>query len=331
LDIGALFLTADHALFSFDWHRLRTEGTHGHVILPNQLLQLIRPFLVVTAEFNEKFAATFAIPEFRTAASDYSSTISKVLGYLATFADVSEETATRILANEVLLGRLRELKPDSHEFKEVVDSALIKDNKNLLQENEQLLAQVKATESAKQDVSGTLETKEQLIERQQQLLKEKEAVAQRQQADLADKSRELEAERAARAEREAQAADLQKQLRSEQSQRVTAQLGERRASQTLRFIIAAVFWLFAVGGIIAANSYWPWLNQHSKRLGLVITGLLFVTAVSWCIADQHPKRRGVAIVAVIIGAILSLTQIVDPDHHPDNKALGQPSQAEHRP
>lgn len=319
LDIGALFLTADHNLFAFDWQRLRTNNTPGHVILPNQLLQLLRPFLVVSTEFDKKFAATFAVPEFRIAGTDYGSTISKVLGYLATFADVSEETATRILANEVLLGRLRDLSQKPLEFKKVVDSALVKDNQALLQENERLLTKVRLSETAQRDAVGTLQTREQLIARQEELLQERETLAKKQREELAAASQQLETERQARSSREAQAAVLEEQLSStreslqeEQGLRKSAEIKVRRATGTLRTVIAVLFWLAGMLIVYVASSYVPWLSEHPKKIGVMISAMLIVTGGAWAIYERDSTRRWIAIAAVVIASVISLTQIIDP-------------------
>jgi hypothetical protein len=320
LEIGALFLTADHNLFVFDWQRLRANNAPGHVILPNQLLQLLRPFLVVTTEFDKKFAATFAVPEFRTAGTDYGSTISKVLGYLATFADVSEETATRILANEVLLGRLRDLKQNSSEFKEVVDSALANDNKALLQENERLLARLKLGESAQKDAAGMLHTREQLITRQRELLQEREALAKRQREELLAASQQLEEERQARSSREAHASALEEQLsstrqnlREERGRRRSAEIKIRRATGAFRTVIALLFWLVGTIAVFAATRYVPWLAQHPKKIGVVICAMLIVTGTAWAIYERNSTRRWIAITTVVIASLISLTQIIDAD------------------
>lgn len=320
LEIGALFLTADHNLFAFDWQRLRAHNAPGHVILPNQLLQLLRPFLVVTTEFDKKFAATFAVPEFRTAGTDYGSTISKVLGYLATFADVSEETATRILANEVLLGRLRDLKQNSSEFKEVVDSALANDNKTLLQENERLLVKLKLGESAQKDAAGMLHTREQLIARQRELLQEREALAKRQREELLAASQQLEEERQARSSREAHASALEEQLsstrqnlREERGRRRSAEIKIRRATGAFRTVIALLFWLVGTIAVFAATRYVPWLAQHPKKIGVVICAMLIVTGTAWAIYERNSTRRWIAITAVVIASLISLTQIIDSD------------------
>lgn len=311
LEIGALFLTADHNLFAFDWQRLRAPNAPGHVILPNQLLQLLRPFLVVSTEFDKKFAATFAIPEFRTAGSDYGLAISKVLGYLATFADVSEETATRILANEVLLGRLRNLKEDSSEFKEVVDSALVRDNKALLQENERLLAKVRLGETAQVDAADTLQTHEQLIARQQELLQEREALAEMRRKELASASEQLEAERQARSSGEARASSLEEELGSARESLEKEQERRRLAEIKLRTVMASLFWIMGTLAVVAAYVYAPWLTQHPRKIGVLICAMLIVSGASWAIYERNATRRCIAITAVVIASIIALTQIVD--------------------
>ena len=94
LDVGALLLSADQRLFAFDWSILREGGSLGVVVLPSQLLQLLRPFVPRTPDFDKKFAEVLALPEFRSAHADFSQVTRKVLQFLASVKDLSEETAT---------------------------------------------------------------------------------------------------------------------------------------------------------------------------------------------------------------------------------------------
>ena len=97
LDVGALMLSADQRFFAFDWEVLSDGHGLGVVVLPSQLLQLLRPFVPRTPDFDKRFAEVFSLPEFRSGSSDFSQVIRQVLGFLATVKDLTEETAAAIL------------------------------------------------------------------------------------------------------------------------------------------------------------------------------------------------------------------------------------------
>lgn len=144
LDAGAFFLTTDFTLYKFDLRRMQKRRQMGLVVLPNQVLQLLRPFVESTDDFDRRFIEAFAVPEFRSMESDYSSTQSQVLSYLSTYSDstLSEETASRILANDLLIEQLKEVPEDSEEFATYIEGAVTKDNELLLNENRRLRDEV---------------------------------------------------------------------------------------------------------------------------------------------------------------------------------------------
>ena len=330
LDIGALFLTADRNLYAFDWQQMRPAGGTGHVILPDQLLQLLRPFLVVTEDFDKKFAATFAIPEFRTAASGYGTTASKVLAYLTTFADVTEETASRILANEVLLGRLRDVSIDAPEFKKLIDSELVRDNEQLLKENERLLAGISDAERSRADVASELNRKATLLQQHERLLSEQKALAEARDNTLKRKEQQLALEQAARGQEEEEVRDLQKKLQDSETARTA---GEARLSQLarrhrklatgVRVFIAAIVFVSATVGFIYAAMTLPWLVHHSHRLGITLCAILVFAGLCWSIGDTHTWRRRTALIALVIASIVTLIQVIDPN---SREAVGEPAQ-----
>jgi hypothetical protein len=320
LDIGALLLTADANLYAFDWQKLRPKGATGHVILPNQLLQLLRPFLVVTADFDKKFAATFAIPEFRTIATGYSATASKVLGYLTTLADVTEETASRILANEVLLGKLRNVPTDAPQFKRSVDSTLARDNNDLIKQNEELLAKLSTAEKSRAHVSSALQEKDALLERQRRLLKEQRGITKLRKSEAKRNRQQAELERTAKAQQQAEAADLRSKLkrvetRGREQQQDLAQVRREHARFLRRLRRGIAFGLYVIGICVGVylEMHWDWLRHHSKRLGLSISVFVLLTSICWAIADSRRNRRRLALLTIAIGAVFTLAQVADSD------------------
>jgi hypothetical protein len=132
LDAKALMITCDAILSRFDWQELRTNTEMACTVLPNQFLQLLRPFISASPEFDKSFAESFAIAEFRTISSSARAS-SKLLSLLSTYEDIKEETAAALLANELLLEKLKKSK-DDRQFKEFVDAAVVAENSTLLEE-----------------------------------------------------------------------------------------------------------------------------------------------------------------------------------------------------
>jgi hypothetical protein len=302
LDVGAIFLTADSHFYTFDWKYLRHDQALGHVILPNQFLQLLRPFIPVTDDFDRRFAKTFAIPEFRTGAFDYTVASSKVLQFLATYAEITEETAVRILANTILLQRLKNTDLHSPAFRELIESELTKDNQELLDENKRLQEALSATESSAQQNAETVAEKTALLATHSQLIKEQTELTTRQAAELEKRAR--------------QQTDVEQALivAAERSERDIAELEKQRdtARNTIRIVVGSIVLL--VGTAAAAYLRWfasfGWLQSHHHRGGICLIAWVLMCAITWMIVDK--KRRKVAtFVSLVIGALLVLAQIID--------------------
>ena len=143
IEAGALLLSYDYNLYRFDWENSRRKGRPPCVVLPNLFWQMIRPFVPADEDFDRSFAETFALPEFRTLGSGASAACSRMLAILASYQDVPEETASRLLTNDLLLDRLQGIEGDL-EFKEAVEGALVEENRELLEEREYLRKEAEA-------------------------------------------------------------------------------------------------------------------------------------------------------------------------------------------
>ena len=86
------------------------------------------------------FAQTFATPEFRGIGRDHGEIVSRVASVLATYTDLTEETATKILTNAMLLTRLRNLDKASDDFQRLIHEELVE---ALQQERDQALEQMR--------------------------------------------------------------------------------------------------------------------------------------------------------------------------------------------
>lgn len=138
---GSILLSTDYVLWRFDRDVLRREyGSRPVVVLPDALLQALRPF-VGGAEFDDRaFAQAFAASEFRAGGGvDLSGTVRKVMSYLAAFEDIPEETALKILSDNILMEGLKRHEDSSPEFAEAIGKAIFAHNEALIRERDELL------------------------------------------------------------------------------------------------------------------------------------------------------------------------------------------------
>lgn len=300
VDGGVLFVTLDLLFQDFDRRYLRSYNqAPGSVAVPNQLLQVLRPFGRQSADFDARFVETFGISEIRTAHSDYNDTISKVLSLLASFSDVPERTAVRILTDEVLLEDLSDLDEGSDEFRGRIDNALIAENAQLLEEQEGwrhereseaeahaclVAAKDSEIDALRSQVSAALAEAEQPGSVSNDVSEESHAIpdgTQRQQpidarepADALDPA----SKRVERAERLA-----------------------RIAVAALVAVVAAV-----VIGVVPWAAHWVWLERSGHRVGLYLSAVAVSVIACWAIAEPNAHRRGKAIVAAGVVATIIL-------------------------
>ena len=141
IEAEALLITCDYLLYRFDWETSRREGRLSCVVLPNIFWQVLRPFTPSDLDFDRSFAETFALPEFRSLSSGSLEACSKLLCLLALYKDIPEETAVRLLSNDLLINRLRKI-DDDKKFQESVESAIAADNFSLIEEKAALAKQL---------------------------------------------------------------------------------------------------------------------------------------------------------------------------------------------
>lgn len=154
LDSGAIVLTNDYLFHKFDGRELPHTGRLGTVVLAPQLLQILRPFIAVSDELDRQFIENLALPEFRTVQSDYIKVGKDVMSFFATYKDVPQETAISILTDEILLGRLAKIDPHGDEFREVLESAILDDNRQLIEENRRLAERLAVQRTVEQELEA---------------------------------------------------------------------------------------------------------------------------------------------------------------------------------
>jgi len=133
LEAGALVISCDYYLYRFDWETSRKDARPACVLLPNMFWQILRPFVPTDKSFENAFAETFALPEFRAIGSGGNKACSKMLQILASYKEVPEQTAMKMLANDLLLDRLCSEQDDTR-FAEQVEAVFVEENRNLIEE-----------------------------------------------------------------------------------------------------------------------------------------------------------------------------------------------------
>jgi hypothetical protein len=239
LDAGALLVTCDHMLYRFDYETSRAQEKQGCTVLPSLLWQLLRPFVSDSIEFDQAFAATFALPEFSLTRGGAAKAASKMLSILAGYRDIPEETATKMLANDLLLAELQVKKTDA-EFENTVESELARQNANLLEEKAALANQLsnekRQREAKEQEImtsSKILEGKQAELDRKELDLKEKEASLKRVQEEKLGMDQQIRTVvgQALQVKEEKESA-----IREVESLRAAKRLAEQKASNLKRIL-----------------------------------------------------------------------------------------------
>ena len=159
LSSGALIISADNVFRSFDRQVLSPlYGTGTWLVTrPDTLLRALRPFLAAVQNSDAVFAQIFATPEFRGIGRDHGEIISRVASVLATYEDMTEETATKILSNAMLLARLKDLDKTSDAFQRLIQEELVRENEALQQERDEVVERVRRAREEATQVKALLQ------------------------------------------------------------------------------------------------------------------------------------------------------------------------------
>jgi hypothetical protein len=309
LKSGALLLSNDYSLQSFDRQYLmrQADGKQSPtVVLPQHLLQVLRPLAASTPDFDKRFMEVFAAPEFRTAQSDYDATVSRVLSYLASFDGVPTETAVTILNDDLLMGRLKDAEADSAEFGELIESAVLQENSLLLDriaESEQALATASTERERLAAEAARLEAERAAAAEQLEAL---ESGARRQEED---RRRAVDTAREERSQREG----IERQLEEERQQREKAEarvaVADRRAART-RQITGLLVGLVGVGLLVGGPVLWdwsPWSDQERFRASQALLTVMVLGIAYMIVWKAH---RGAVLTGVVFAAAIGLLALL---------------------
>jgi hypothetical protein len=325
LDAGAVLVTNDRWLHRFDWRQLRTDGV-GEVVLPVQLLQALRPFGRPGRAFDEAFLADLVAPDLNVNGTDYSKTTEHVMSALASYGDLSTETAAAMLRNTLVRTQLEGLADDSPEAREVLDAAVASENARLSEERQQQEAELAALRQRykreQAEVGAALASGQQQVAELKQRLDDTHARAEAERSAVRERERalqehveqkRLEREEAAAQERRAReqlAAEVRKltlqSLERDERERAAAQEAQyrrERRRRLVRMLVAAVAAAIAVSAVVLPDLLsWDWVTHadHRRRLQAFVA----MAAVGGGYAVAGPRRhRGPVMSLFVLGAI----------------------------
>lgn len=290
LEAGALILTCDYSLFAFDWETSKQHDSRPCTVLPNLFWQVLRPFISSDENFAQSFAQTFAIPEFRTIGSGAAAACSKMLSILAGYKDFPEETAKRMLSNDMLIDQLRKAENDEV-FQEFVEAAIVNENAQLIDENALLSRKIEAEQKAKDDAIRQLnETTQTAIENEELFRLEQ---LERQKAEKAVNTAITEKDTA------------EKSASSELENRQKLEKKLHIITVILSFLVG-----FIVIGLFEWFTYkypWEWLVKHPNSYGLQASIDVLLLSIFVLIFVPKWRKGGVVTLAIsILGVILTL-------------------------
>lgn len=158
LESGAIFLTNDYLFARFARQRLQASGDSSAVVMAPQFVQVLRPFVPSSDDFDRGFVQNLTLPEFQVVHRDYREAGEHVLGYLATYSGLSEETALAVLSDEILRHQAHDAGPEIS-METLIDSAIIRDNGKLRDANEALRSDLREVESKSSEAINRLESR----------------------------------------------------------------------------------------------------------------------------------------------------------------------------
>ncbi len=273
LDAGVILVTCDYHLCRFDWESSRKERRPGCAMLPSLLWQILRPFISDSQGIDQAFAATFALPEFAMTRGGAERAASRMLSILAGYKDIPEETAVKMLADDLLLADLQS-KKNEDEFARAIESAIAKENASLFEEKAALERQLagekqerEARESQLHEATKTLQEKQKELADQIQALQKKERTIR----TFAESSQQ-HTHRAREAEILMQTAMMEKKQVEAHAKELLKKidLSERKATLTAKIASIAISLLVVLLFHLMVHSIfrWDWLLSNPNSYGI---------------------------------------------------------------
>lgn len=229
LNAGALILTCDYYFYKFDIVTCKHNNIDSCVLLPSLFWQILRPYIPTDSDWDRAFASTFSLPEFRTISSRSSAACTKMLQMLAVNKNISEESALKILSNDILIQKISQMTSED-EIVQAIENEFVNENVILQEEIASLRTEIDQ------------ERKEYKIEIENNIAALNEEVVKRRRAEHTLEKERQDAEREKRkAEDEINAVDeARKKLEQEKAQQKDHLSAVQRREFTNRIVIAVV-------------------------------------------------------------------------------------------
>jgi hypothetical protein len=271
----------------------------------------LRPYIPATEDFDKSFAETFAIPEFSAISGGYHMVAGRLLSVLASVREVKEETAALLLSNTLLLDNLRDATTNEQAL-EVVESAVLAANSELLEERIALQQQLKESRAAAAKLSqieSRLHTAEQQrdthnaqAQRTKEAAEQAESAKTKLQRELTDTSSRLQ-------QYENQVAELRKGITSlqKQSDDVAGTLAKtEKANVRLKTALFAVLALIVIAAAEFSLHHFQITTvlSHSNSYGIRATGA--ATVLGFLLGIPQKKHRTFLWGGCVVSAILGL-------------------------
>jgi len=232
---------------------------------------------------------------------------------LASYSDIPEETAAKMLANDLLIAELQSKRSEA-EYAETIESAVAAENAQLVEERAALGAQLeseKAGHKLKQReldaAAEQLRAREQSLEQKDQDLRAKEEAIQSLQVEKTSQTQL--AEQAAQRVIEEHNAKETANRRAAELEQAAADAAKREvrtakiSSIVIALLVVGVFEL-----IIRSVKPWDWLLNHPNGYGL--EGCFCVILFCGIVALGVKQWRSTLLITGLVGAVLVVLQIV---------------------
>jgi hypothetical protein len=233
----------------------------------------LRPFISDNEEFDQAFAETFALPEFSLGRGGAQRAAARMASILSSYSDIPEETATKMLANDLLIAELQSKRTEA-EFAETIESALASENAQLVEERAAITAQLETEKAEREAKERDLAAASEVIRTREESIAQKERELRQREESI--ETLRTEKENQARIASEAAQKALQEHLENEKARDRAADLEQAVEDAKLRAIRTAkvasvIIGLLAVGVfelVIRSLFPWGWLLNHPNGYGL---------------------------------------------------------------
>ena len=243
-----------------------------------------------------------------------------MLGILASFGNLPEETATRLLANDILLAKLQTKNSDK-EYLEIIDEELARVNEELMEEKAAAVAQFEFERQQREEAERQLLQKSESLLRKESELAEKQLSLEEQRKTLLDKEKTIQEMEEDGKRKEQQMRDVAMQVVKEQNEKEIAE-SERREmleqkekaerqtlkSKKIASVIVGVLLAAFFEVLIHYVFRWEWLLLHTNSYGL--QGCIIVFIISGVMGLWVKPWRNALWITSVAGALFVALQLL---------------------